>query len=734
MVESPRMGSPAGIDDAIVVNLPRGGVWVRTAAGPLQFGMPPETIKDSMSMSLDVPTIFVVPSVMFDRQRGVNVAEIEFPAYYNYFILKRRIRLVVGTRSSEDALRTILEQSLFGPSETRTEDEFRSGYPPDGRPDFKKESEYFRRGPRGRLVVDELVEFLILEPGETLALGEGVALERTAEGGYVVRQDGHALAQLPDKLRLPPGPDGLLESSTIPFNPPTFGITVLGSSHGFDPHGRTTGFLLWIGHRGVLVDPPVDSTEELRGKVATKVIDSVILTHCHADHDAGTFQKILEEGRITLYTTPTILGSFLKKYSSLSGINEDMLRRTFSFQPVKIGEPIPVHGGEIRFFYTLHSIPTIGFEALYGGKSLAFSSDTLYDPDRIQEIHAEGVVGTKRAQDLMAFPWYDDLVVHEAGVPPLHTPMKVLDGLPQDVKDRLWLVHTTKEALPPGSTLRIAKEGLYNTLRLQVAEPQHAEATSILEAFCMVDLFRDFPIGRAAEVLRFAKLERYAKKTRIIQQGTPGRTFYVIVKGIAAVVQENAEIKTYQTGDYFGETALVLEEPRNADVIAKTNVELLAFDRRDFLYLVRNTTILQRLTHLARIRAERSWEVMEKNSVLRAMTSAQKTMMQSLLDEVRPIKAGQTLWLSGRPAEAAWLIDEGRVSLNTGETDGDAPTFGSGAFLGETDALRRQSPHGSTCEVLESGRAFRLEAANLQRFFQDNPGLLVSFLGTRFVE
>lgn len=726
------MGS--SVDDAIVVNLPRGGTWVRTAAGPIQFGMPPETIKDSMSLKLDVPTIFVVPTVMFDRQRGVNIAEIEFPAYYNYFLLKRRIRLVVVSAAAEQLLRTILEQSLFGPSETRTEEEFRAGFPMDGRPDFAKECEYFRRGPRGRLVVDELVEFLVLGPGETLALGDGVALEHAAEGGHAVRQNGHTLAMVADRVKLPPGPDGMLEASTIPFNPPAFGISVLGSSHGFDPHGRTTGFVLWIGHRGVLVDPPVDSTEDLRGKVATKVVDSVILTHCHADHDAGTFQKILEEGRITLYTTPTILGSFLRKYSALSGISEDMLRRTFSFHAVKIGEPVPVHGGEVRFFYALHSIPTIGFEALYGGKSLAFSSDTLYDPEKIQEMHREGVVGTKRAQDLMSFPWYDDLVVHEAGVPPLHTPMKVLDGLPKEVKDHLWLVHTTEEAVPQDSGLRVAREGLYNSLRLQVAEPQHAEAAAILDAFCMVDLFRDFPIGRATEVLRFAKLERYAKKTRIIQQGTPGRTFYVIVSGIAAVVQDKSEIKTYQTGDYFGETALVLEEPRNADVIAKTNVELLAFDRRDFLYLVRNTSILQRLSHLARIRAERSWEVMEKNTVLRAMTSAQKTMLQSLLEEVRPIRAGQTLWLTGRSAEAAWLIDEGRVSLNTGETDGDAPTFGSGAFLGETDALRRRSAHASTAEVMENGRAFRLEAANLQRFFSDNPGLLVSFLGTRFVE
>lgn len=725
------MGRPAGVDGA-VVNLPRGGTWVRTAAGPVQFGMPPETIKDSMSLKLDVPAIFVVPAVMFDRQRGVNVAEIEFPAYYNYFLLNRRTRLVVGSRAAEIALRTILEQSLFGPSETRTGEEFPASFPADGRPDFAKESEYFRRGPRGRLVVDELVEFVRVAPGETLTLGSGVAIEHVADGSHVVREGGSVLAHVKDRVGLPPGPDGLLEASTIPFNPPAFGITVLGSSHGFDPHGRTTGFILWIGHRGLLVDPPVDSTEDLRGRVPSKVIDGVILTHCHADHDAGTFQKILEEGRITLYTTPTILGSFLNKYGALSGISQDLLRRTFQLHPVKIGEAIPVHGGELRFFYTLHSIPTLGFEALFGGKSLAFSSDTLYDPARIQEMHREGVLGTRRAQDLLSFPWYDDLVLHEAGVPPLHTPTNVLAGLPGEVKERLWLVHTTPEAIPPGSALRIAREGLHHTLRLPVSEPRHAEACAILEAFCMVDLFRDFPIERSAEVLRFARLERYAKGTRIIQEGTPGRTFYVIVAGIASVVQKGRDTKSYQAGDYFGETALVMDTPRNADVVAKTNVELLAFDRRDFLYLVRNTPILHRLQHLARIRAERSWEVMDRNSVLRSMSSAQKTQLQELLEEARPIKAGQTLWAAGKPADAAWLLDEGRVAIELAE--GDAPGLASGAFLGDVDAIRRRAAHTSTAQVLENGRAFRLDGANLQKFFQDNPGLLVSFLGTRFVE
>ena len=66
----------------------------------------------------------------------------------------------------------------------------------------------------------------------------------------------------------------------------------------------------------------------------------VILTHCHADHDAGTFQKILLEDRVTVVTTRTIMASFLRKYALVTGVPAEYLSRLFIFLPVKIAEPM----------------------------------------------------------------------------------------------------------------------------------------------------------------------------------------------------------------------------------------------------------------------------------------------------------------------------------------------------------------------------------------------------------
>ena len=54
---------------ATLMQLPRGGYYIRTSAGPIQFGVPPETIKDVMSLKLDVPVMYVLPQELFDRLR-----------------------------------------------------------------------------------------------------------------------------------------------------------------------------------------------------------------------------------------------------------------------------------------------------------------------------------------------------------------------------------------------------------------------------------------------------------------------------------------------------------------------------------------------------------------------------------------------------------------------------------------------------------------------------------------
>ncbi|MBT8492602.1 MAG: cAMP/cGMP-dependent 3',5'-cyclic-AMP/GMP phosphodiesterase [Deltaproteobacteria bacterium] len=719
-----------GGKDDVYRMLPGGGVYVNTDVGAIQFGAPPETIKDALSLGLDVPQIFVLSEVLFDRERGVNLAEVEFPAYYNFFLLGRRTKLVVETPGLEDRIRRVFRETLFGPGAASSE-EFDRSYDPALRPDFAAQSEHFRTLPDGRrLEIDHLLEFAHFDDSGEVELGEGVKVLKRPGGRFMVRSAEQDLLSTPKKTMLPDLPP-VAEVTAEPFVPPDFGITVLGSSHGFDPKGKTTGFILWLGRRGILVDPPAHTSSYLREhNVASKLIEGILITHCHADHDGGAFQRLLEEGRLDVFTTPTILGSFLRKYSALSGISEDVLRRTFRFKPVTIGAPTHFNGGELRFFYTLHSIPTIGFEAFYGGKSLAFSSDSLYDPPTVRELEAKGVVTPERAEALIDFPWHHSVVLHEAGIPPLHTPVANLAALPEDVRqNRLYVVHIAEKDVPEG--LRPANVGIANTIAIDAIGPEHAEATAILDAFCSVELFRDFSITRAREVLQLSERVEHQAGDTVLAEGEPGDAFFIIEHGTVAIMQKGYELKTYRTGDYFGETSILLNQPRNADVVAKTDVSLIRIDRHAFRYLLRGTDIAERLIKLANLRKEYSWQLFDFNSVLSSMSASQKTALQTILDP-RETEEGDTLWVLGAAADQAFLIDKGAVVL---EAQGGVPEpFGHGAFIGDADAMYADGQHTTVARVTESGRVYAISRSDLLQFFKRNPGIMLSFLGTRFVE
>ena len=98
-----------------VTHLPRGGVYVQTKHGNIQFGMPPETIKDSLNLGLEVPSIFVPPKDRFNLKYGTNCCEIEFPAYWNFFV-KGRLSIVATSADAAEVIQKVVDEVLEGPA------------------------------------------------------------------------------------------------------------------------------------------------------------------------------------------------------------------------------------------------------------------------------------------------------------------------------------------------------------------------------------------------------------------------------------------------------------------------------------------------------------------------------------------------------------------------------------------------------------------------------------------
>jgi hypothetical protein len=315
-----------------------------------------------------------------------------------------------------------------------------------------------------------------------------------------------------------------------------------------------------------MVDPPANSTLWLKdSNVNPKLIDSIILTHCHADHDAGTFQKILEETRITIYSTPTVMQSFIRKYSALTHIPAATLMNMFIFYPVTMNGQFNIHGALFKFFYTLHSIPTIGFHFNYRNKTFIYSSDHMNEPDIIRNMYDQGVIVKERMEHLLNFPWQYDIIYHEAGIPPLHTPVTYLNSLPENIQKRITVYHIAEKDFPKGPTsLKLAKFGIGETVYPDIEKHRFEEAYRILDVFSRIDVFKDLTFDKMKDLLLIVHEEHFNKGDLIIQKDTPGDKFYVIVNGnvsVSGLENQSTQDKVYTTFEYFGEASILLGTP-----------------------------------------------------------------------------------------------------------------------------------------------------------------------------
>ncbi len=696
--------------------LGRGGQLVQWGDLHLQVGAYPETIKDTMTSSEGVPQIFVVPERLFDAYLGVSAAELEFPVYFNFYLKGRKLRFICRQKQLRPLVR-VLKEAIFGPAALNHAEEYPSGA---HIPDLASEMRWYKqdaRRPRGRLMLTDIVTPMVFDENGKVEI-DGYTLHDLGQDVYRLEREGesHQFSyRAPGKVVFEEPP------ASERFHPPALGMTILGSGHGFDVRSLTSGFVVWIDGKGVLVDPPVHTTEWLRhSNIDGRCVEDIVLTHCHADHDSGTLQKILQEGRVTIHTTPTVMNSFVSKYRSITNLSGRQFRQLFDFRAIPVGQSINIVGADFTFKYMLHPIPTLGFSMNYQGRSIAYSCDTLYCPETIQKLTEEGVLSPERAADLMDFPWNSDLVIHEAGIPPIHTPMGVLAALPDAVKQNLYLTHVSESAIPPDSGLRLAPPGVGQTIRLDVQPPDVSHAQHMLEALAHVDLFQPLGIGRAAEFLRISQYVAYPKGHRLVTAGEKGEYFHIILNGEADIVREGQLVKRAGRYDYIGEVAVVLDRPRIADVVAVTPLEVLSIKRQDFLDFIRGTEIAHWFRRVSLNKMEGSWAVFQDNRLLDSLSTFQKTQLLAIMER-HQFKAGEELFEKGEVVDSFWLVRQGEVELGKHRV-------GRGALIGRVNEDLTPCLYRAAGKIVKDSEIYRLPIDGVRAFFLANPGSFIRVL------
>jgi CRP-like cAMP-binding protein len=684
-------------------------LWSADGTIRVQFGSPAQTTRNLLREGVDGEHVFVLPAAFVENR--TNYGDIEFVVYLNFF-LRRGVRTrIAGTSRQRRALTELLTLTIFGVFDPRVDPlpSFaelgrRYGVPDQETYEFLRlahETFAVRAAPDPEtavLPVDAYLAYTELAEGaETVVrLREGSEIRlRPAAGGCEARITdasgrvaGKQLSISPARHLSGPIPEACRTAVRFATERPRFGVTPLGTSHGFDPIGDVTSFVVWVGGKGILVDPSPEALIHLdRLGVAPVDVPYVFLTHVHADHDGGLLEKLLGGRRTTVIASDVVYRLLLEKMRLITG-HDVQGRGLVRHVPANPGHEtvIDLLGEPVRIDtrWNFHPIPTNGFKLSVHGRTFGYSGDTQYDPGQLGALRQEGRLSADQYEALMHFFWTPDgtptvdLLYHEAGIPPIHTGLTHLQALPHAVKARTRLVHVADGDVVPGDD--IGKPLPFAT-HVLLAPTCASRQRLLLEAIRLVGYLYDTPLEILHELLDRGDVLEWDADEFIIRKGSVEAGdplhFFVVADGEAAVRDGRRLVARLVKADSFGEWGISHQRGfRVADVVATTPCQCIRLGEAEYWWLVdRQPVIQERISRLQRLlpRLQLAQErsrlrtdgVMDGRGILESLTASQLTGF-ALFAETRIFPRGAVVVREGDAAGAFYVLLSGHLQAAVG--------------------------------------------------------------------
>ena len=135
------------------------------------------------------------------------------------------------------------------------------------------------------------------------------------------------------------------------------------------------------------------------------------------------------------------------------------------------------------------------------------------------------------------------------------------------------------------------------------------DVNPIIRVLENVPIFEHLTEKELSEVLRLTHERTYKKDEHVFKKLAPAEGMYVILDGGVLITDSDSEtiFATLESGDFFGELALLDEEPRSASAISTMPSRLIGFFRTDLLTLMKRSPELGNkiLLNLSRVLGER---------------------------------------------------------------------------------------------------------------------------------
>lgn len=171
--------------------------------------------------------------------------------------------------------------------------------------------------------------------------------------------------------------------------------------------------------------------------------------------------------------------------------------------------------------------------------------------------------------------------------------IKVKEYFPGDSFGELALLYNA----PRAATIIAKEDGVlwtldretFNNIVKEAAIKKREQYESFLKS---VDILKSIEPYELSQICDALKSKKYKSGDYIIKQDEIGEEFFIIEEGEAVATksfnkgEEAQKVYSYNRGGYFGELALIKNEPRAANILASTDCTVLSLERKSFKRLL----------------------------------------------------------------------------------------------------------------------------------------------------
>ncbi len=691
------------------------------------LGSPPEILKVLLKKKKQIPQVGILPDIV--HRNGVSQMAFEFLGYWFLFVeqgYQRNLKFrVLGTKPMCERLYEILRITLLGPSREELK---KWGISKSRAEMLVKMSEGLALKRNGVILnVDDVFEFVQLpeEDGEAsvpiFADSNQFLIKRLGGNRYeVIQEKEKTLLDLNfEGEQLPP----LLDLSGEVEKPQGLRLKVLGCYTGFDPEGPTTGILMWIHGNAFLVDSPAGISKYLKQVGVSKDrLTAVIQTHVHDDHCALS-ELLLSEHSFNLISTREIYESTVLKVANIIGESAEMVRQMMPFVEVIPGKSYFLYGATWEFFYTIHSIPTIGFRVSVpddkGKNHTLLHSSDLDHFKGMDHLATQGCVSTDHVARMKALVRGDEeLAMIDAGGGMIHGEPGDWDSAISRFPETEFLFYHINPSKLDTSKYQVARPGWGKTFIPERQFPQSV-FSGVIQALKLLHV-KD--LSWLNILLSLGNVVEFPSDYEVVKKGREGDRFYFILSGTLEVLDPENEkdplLAILEGGDFFGEMSIINRSKTNATVVTKTPVILFQLAGDLFLDFVEKNELKDQFESLWKRRP-----LISSVAIFRDLDPTAKHEI-SLLARNQFFKKDEVIFRQGSKTEDFFIISVGRVGISKKNDHGKvllATELKAGDFFGENVAMGYTDRRNATATALTDLSTLVISSSELRELAKRMP-------------